>query len=143
MLRRVMITAILLAALAAPHVQASDAQFGVQGSWADDADLGVGARLLWDATGSSDGIGAIASFDYFFPGDDITYWELNGNLTYSLRGSLQPYVGAGLNLAHGEGDSELGLNLLGGLRFSDRVYGEARVEIDGGEQFVLTIGLLI
>src|SRR5262245_23803310 len=128
---------VLAAALSAPLAVASDAHLGLQGNWADDADLGVGARLLWDAAGSSEGIGAIASFDFFFPDGDIDYWELNGNLTYSLRGRFQPYLGAGLNLAHvsggGESDNELGLNLLGGLRFSDRVYGELRFEVDGGE----------
>jgi hypothetical protein len=58
------------------------------------------------------GLGVIGSFDYFFPGTvdlsgvgvDISadYWEINGNLFYSFPvsgASIEPYFGAGLNLA--------------------------------------------
>jgi opacity protein-like surface antigen len=163
---------LVLAALAAPSfVQAQTAdsplvRFGLQGNWADEADFGVGARVQFDLDDVYRGLGAVASFDYFFPEDDdlveslgvdtdTTYWEVNANATYTLRGRIAPYFGAGLNLAHGsvdldvgrfelenEGDTELGVNLLGGVRFARHLFAEGRIELGGGEQFVLTAGFV-
>jgi hypothetical protein len=139
---------ILPAVLAAPDAHAASGNFAIQGDWGDDEDFGIGARVFFDVGGRHDGWGGLASFDYFFPGDDFRYWELNGNLTYALGGDLQPYVGGGLNLAHlglrGAGsDTNVGLNLLGGIRVSRRVFAEGRVELGGGKQFVLTVGVLL
>ena len=139
-------------------------RFGVQGSWADDADLGVGARVQVGLADFHEGLRGIASFDYFFPDSDgsigvvdvdVTYWELNANLTYTLKGDLAPYVGTGLNLAHAsaglaagavnlgsESETDLGLNLLGGLRLSNRFFAEAKLELGGGENFMVSAGLL-
>jgi hypothetical protein len=107
------------------------------------------------------------SFDYFFPSDppgggDLTYWEINANLVYVVPlGSppINPYFGGGLNLAHAGvesplpgggtislGDEDLGLNLVGGTSINLnnsrlRPFVEARFELSGGEQFVVTAGL--
>ena len=136
---------------------------GAQLSWADDAEFGLGARAVVDLTPFTNGLEAIGSFDYFFPdqplGADIDYWEINANLAYLFRGvpSLAPYLGGGLNVAHasvsvdalgvpvGGSDTELGLNLLGGARINlGRVkpFAEMRVELGGGEQFVIAGGVL-
>ena len=95
----------------------------------------------------------------------VSYWELNANLIHSLdQGGrrvkkaratrLSPYLGAGLNLAHRSASIEgggvsakssrtrLGLNLLGGLRVTDNVFGEVRYELGGGEQLVAAAGYL-
>lgn len=150
----------------APSAQAGDVAVGVQGSWGDDADLAVGARVIADLSGTRSGISAIASFDYFFPDDnglgdllgiDLKYWELNGNLVYGFAktSSVQPYVGAGLNFAHASvketeftgisvSDSNVGLNILGGLNFGSgrtKFFAEAKFEAGGGEQFVVTGGI--
>ena len=160
-------TALLTLSLTmAPATQAAERpmRFGVQANWADDADLGVGVRLQVGLADFHEGLRGIASFDYFFPGEDAeiglasidtTYWEANANLTYTLKGDLAPYVGAGLNIAHasvglGVGDvdlgdaseTDLGINILGGVRLSDRFFGEAKLELGGGEQFVVTAGVL-
>src|SRR5262245_40668298 len=89
----------------APSAQAAEhpMRFGLEGNWADDADLGVGVRLQVGLADVHPGLRGAASFDYFFPDDgafgladvDVTYWEANANLTYTLRGRLAPYVGAG------------------------------------------------
>ena len=91
---------------------------------------------------------------------DCSYFEINGNLAvpFTLEGSsIQPYAGSGLNVARfsvesGEGpfegerdDTEVGLNILGGIFFpiSDlRGFAEAKFELSGGEQFVLSGGIL-
>lgn len=150
--------------LAEAAAQERPIRFGVQGSWADDVDFGVGARVQVGLADFYEGLRGIASFDYFFPGEDsdfglvdldVKYWELNANLTYTLKGSLAPYVGTGLNIAHAsaglragdldlgdESETDLGLNLLGGLRLSGRFFAEAKLELGGGENFMVTAGIL-
>ena len=91
-------------------------------------------------------------------GEDRSYWELPGNLAYFFKveasSSLAPYAGGGLNIAHkskefddgrSASDTDLGLNLLGGTLFGRgkvNPFVELRVELAGGEQFVLTGGVL-
>jgi opacity protein-like surface antigen len=157
---------LLLSGLAVPRAEARDMRLGLEANWADDADFGIGARVDFDLDAIRPGLGGIASFDYFFPDDaeslrpiglnaDVNYWEINANATYGLPGRLAPYVGAGLNLSHGglgvnvgglevadSGNTDAGLNLLGGIRVADRLFGEARVELGGGKQFILTLGFL-
>jgi len=130
----VAVAAIALGARAA-EAQRS-VRFGVNMSFAsDDRNFGLGARVNVDLEQVArwknfEGVG---SFDYFFPSSkgqpiDVNYWELNANGLYkitSVKGSVLPYVGSGLNVAHGSGpalgygggSTELGLNLLGGVRF--------------------------
>jgi len=139
-------------------------RFGAQASYGDDTDFGLGVRLtsslrsLFPRTP----IAFHGSFDYFFPdeggsGVDLTYWEINPNVVYLVpvrNSTLGPYVGGGLNIAYAsvdvgfgsESDTELGLNLVGGLQFGTatrlRPYVEVRLTVSGGDQFVLTGGLL-
>lgn len=142
--------------------------FGAQASFADDVDFGVGGRVY--AALPFNRTRFVGSFDYFFPDDgggsplgdsfDFTYFEVNGNAVYSLpvrnMPSFAPYVGGGLNIAHssvefevlGErqssSDTEMGLNLLGGAEFGQgnaRPFVELRIEMAGGEQFVLAGGV--
>lgn len=150
-----MLTVIALLALctgagASLHAQV---RFGAQASWGDNSDFGIGARLehglekLFPKTP----LRAAASFDYFFPSNNVTYWELNYNVFYQLRAdALTPYAGGGLVLgyasANGNSNTDLGVNLGGGLKFKTggnlTPFIEARVELGAGEQFVLTGGLL-
>jgi opacity protein-like surface antigen len=156
--------AVLFSTMAIPASAAErPVRFGVQGSWANDADFGIGARVDVGLADKRAGLGAVGSFDYFFPSDDelelldvdVTYWEANANLTYTLSGDLAPYVGAGLNIAHAsaglgiedftvadESETDVGLNLLGGVRLSDRIFAEARIELGGGEMFIVTAGFM-
>ena len=158
------VSLLSLGAIAPAAAQERPIRFGVHANWADDAEVGVGARVQVGLADMYEGLRGIASFDYFFPEEDddfgvvdldVTYWELNANLTYTLRGDLAPYVGTGLNIAHAsagvsaadidlgdESETDIGLNLLGGLRLSNRFFAEARLELGGGEQFVVTAGVL-
>jgi len=104
------------------------------------------------------GLEGYASFDFFFPGNSVTYWELNPGVTYNITlaglTGLSPYVGGGLNLAHisvdlgsfgSASDTKTGLNLLAGSRFGlgkMSAYAEGRFEVGGGERFVATFGIL-
>ena len=142
--------------------------FGVHANYAEDFDLGVGARAqsslgnFMDADSPLAALTGVVSFDYYFPdcgGADCSYLELNGNVQYPLDmgENFAPYVGGGLNVARmsfdfGEfagGDSsntEIGLNALGGASFDlggFDVFAEAKIELGGGEQFVLTFGTLL
>jgi opacity protein-like surface antigen len=151
--------AILIGVPTASQAQERSVFFGPQINWGfDDADFGIGGRVQGDLPQTN--FSLIGSFDYFFPGSDLTWWEINTNGVYrfSIPDSpgFEPYAGAGLNITHvsidlpevAEGNSsntDIGLNLLGGILWevgNVRPFGELRVEIDGGEQVVLTGGVL-
>ncbi|HSM15425.1 MAG TPA: hypothetical protein VK845_00320 [Gemmatimonadales bacterium] len=131
---------------------------GGQINFADDFDFGLGPRIVV-ADPALGEFRFIGTFDLYFPDDragvDIDYWEINGNVVYDFAiqsaPTLVPYVGAGLNIAHISGgtgfgsDTDIGANLLGGMEFKTgrlRPFVELRVELEGGEQFVVTGGLL-
>ena len=143
---------------AAPCPATAQTHFGGQLSWANDFDFGVGGRVEVPLDSWKEGLKGIGSADFFFPGDvDVSYFELNAGLAYSFsiegKADLLPYVGGGLNLARvsaeflGEtiSDTEMGLNLLAGSRFGTgrlKPFAELRIELSGGEQFVLAAGIL-
>jgi opacity protein-like surface antigen len=154
--------AAVAAALVIGTADAEAQAFGVQGNWGDDTDLGIGARLelglpnVFTTEGPFSNTYFIGSFDWFFPDcDECTYWELNANLAVPITATtIDPYAGIGLNIAHVSvdvggsdvSDTDVGLNLLGGLRFNLGTIGaftEGRFELGGGEQFVLTFGVLL
>jgi hypothetical protein len=70
---------------------------------------------------------------------------------------VAPYAGTGLNYAHASvsvpelagmsvSNSEVGLNILGGAKFKlgqVTPFGEFRVELGGGEEFVITGGAMM
>jgi len=137
-------------------------RLGPQLSYGSSSELGLGGRLHAHLR-SPDRLSIIGTFDWFFPdeppGEDRTYWELNGNVAYNFRiegtTAVSPYAGGGLNVAYssrrpevggdGASDTDLGVNLLGGTLFGSGPvfpYFELRVELAGGEQFVLTGGVL-
>lgn len=161
----------LAAVLALCVVSAGTAQaqrFGAALSWGSDTDLGVAPRVEFPLTNMLSKSGAlskaffIGEFTWFFPdcggasGVDCSYWELNPGLAVPFTVSnpkIAPYLGAGLNIAHASAssggftasDTQTGLNALGGLKFglgSMDAFTEARLELSGGEQLVLSFGLL-
>ena len=158
--------------IASPAAAQNPVSFGAQLSLADDTDFGIGARAL---IGTENIVGSsrfVPSFDWFFPDDgpgaDFSYWEINLNGHYVLavapEAPVDFYVGGGLNIARvsvdydpdeapfGLGDrndfddTDIGLNLLGGIDFGSGSslggFGELRIELGGGEQFVLTGGIV-
>ena len=134
--------------------------YGPHASFADESDLGLGARAFYNLD-TRRPLAVITTFDYFFPsaptGVDAKHWEVNGNMAYQFaRGRWKPYVGPGLNLARrsaevaladvSASETSLGMNMLGGVRRTDgrkrQYFAEARYEIGGGEQFLVTAGVL-
>lgn len=164
----VIVAAVAALALAPIAVQAQQSpqpsgdrtRFGAQVSYAsDDIDFGVGAHLDYPLSRLLNNAPVFAqlSADFFFPGNDLTYIELNWNALYKFRiqnSPLLPYAGAGLNFAYADfggactadcSNSDLGLNLVGGLQFPNAgrllPFVQARLEVNGGELFVLTGGI--
>lgn len=149
------LTAVLFALVAAalgPTPSAAQVHLGPQLSLASDTDFGLGGRLVAGVPEYA-GFEAMGSFDLFFPDAPADYWEINGNVLYNFEipdlPSLRPYAGGGLHLARVSsdvgGDTDLGLNLLAGNKFpldGFTPFAELRVELGGGEQFVLTGGVL-
>lgn len=89
----------------------------------------------------------------FYPGfDPGSLFVLNFDVQYELNAeSLEPYVGAGISWARtsnaGTSDSDVGLNLKGGLVFNPasrtRPYGEAVLNFaNGREDLIFRAGLL-
>lgn len=166
-MRKALLATICLAVLGLAATEAhAQIRFGGQASYGDDVDLGIGARVMFGLRSISERLEGIASFDWFFPGDlggiDWTCFEVNANAAYSipLSGSapLRPYVGGGLNVARTSIDlpdvpffsgavsgTEVGLNILGGSKFGSgglTPFAELRFELGGGEQFVVSGGIL-
>ncbi len=87
----------------------------------------------------------------FLPDTDVSYWEANLNLTWDFTdaATVVPYAGAGVNYAHATASafgfntdtSDVGANVLAGMRIQNRFYMEAKYEAGGGELFVLTVGV--
>jgi opacity protein-like surface antigen len=135
--------------------------FGPQASWGSDTDFGVGARLTY-------GLGKLfptvplsaqASFDWFFPGNGLTFWEINWAVDYNFHvqtmPNITPYAGAGLGLAHtsvsvggfSASDNSVGFELVGGAQFkmaNSKItpFAEIRLDAHSGSQMVLTGGIL-
>ncbi|GBC84353.1 hypothetical protein HRbin11_00778 [bacterium HR11] len=136
---------------------AGTASVGATLSIADDVDVGLGVRAFWNLRRLARNLELLTTFDYFFPGGGLSYFEINGNLVYNFhlrQTSLTPYAGLGLNIAHAsvEGffgfeasDTDIGVNFLGGVKYPLSrllIFGELRVEAGGGEQFVVAGGVL-
>ena len=95
-----------------------------------------------------DGVDLPFDFD---PDTEVEYWEANLNLTwdFTTSGAVIPYAGVGVNYAHSSAsafgfdsdESDVGANVLAGMRIRERFYVEAKQEAGGGELFVLTVGV--
>lgn len=147
------------------HAQAA---FGPALAWGDDTDFGIGGRLdipMGSALGVTDGsfsnIFFSGTFTYFFIDcRRCSYYEINGNLAvpFEIEGSsVGLYAGSGIRIGHvsrdlpedNYSDTDVGLNLLGGLTFplADELGGfvEGKFGLVGSgvsEQFVLSAGIL-
>jgi opacity protein-like surface antigen len=139
-------------------------RFGAQANWGSDTDFGVGARVNYglEKIIKNVPLTAMASFDWFFPGNNLTFWEINWDVAYNFRlpqPTIAPYAGAGLGFAYAKvgggctnipgldcSNTSVGLNLVGGARFKMRgkltPYVEARADLHSGSQLVLTGGVL-
>jgi hypothetical protein len=151
-----LLLALAAAALVGTVTTEAKAQvsFGAQLSFADETDLGIGARANIGLPFT--GLRVIPAFDYFFPDrEGLDYFEISGNVAYSIgvpNPALSPYVGGGLLIARTSWDlpeisrsnTDLGLNLLGGVRFGVgpiKPFAEARFAIVDDSQFIIAGGI--
>ena len=112
----------------------------------DDADIGVGATVGFDADNITEGFGFMGDLIFYFP-DIGNFLEFNANATYDIpvEGStVLPFVLGGLNFARGsfagESDTDVNLNLGGGIAFdagSLRPKAGLRLVVGDGSSFVL------
>jgi hypothetical protein len=152
-------SAVLAALCLAPAALAAQGapRLGGQVSVAQDVNAGLGVRLeLPLSPALARDLRVAVAFDYFFPDSPLNYWELNTDLAWGfhLAGtSLTLYAGAGLNIARSSlsdvprsGVTDVGVNLLGGVRFSTAArltpFVELRPELGGGDRLVLTGGIM-
>ncbi len=88
----------------------------------------------------------------FYPGVDGSLFVVNFDVQYELNAeSLEPYVGAGISWARasnaGTSNSDVGLNLKGGLAFNPesrtQPYVEAALNFGGGNESLIFRGGLL
>jgi len=153
-MRRLMPAALAATLSLVPAVGLAQVDLGTQLSWGTkNAGLALGGRLHWIWPWER-GTAMVGSFDYFFP-DEFDLWEVNINLAHTIPLQVENvglYGGAGFNWAHysnvgtfDSSDDKYGLNILAGVKYllaSVTPYGEARVEISGGERWIFTAGVL-
>ena len=112
MIRRILTAVALL--VCAAGVTRSDAQrshFGVRGGYNFDLDEGsIGAQLHMPLSSS---IELYPSFDYYFVNTG-NLLGISGDLKFRTPGAPL-YVGGGLNVLTGDGNSDTGFDLFGGL----------------------------
>ncbi len=163
LLRTLVGSAALAGVLAVATPNTANAQIGfvAQASYGLDYEaLGIGGGVNFGigSLTANHGIRLETTFDYFFMDDPINVWEINSNLLYDMRSVPNLYLGAGVNYAKFSyddnnnycslpgidcGDSEIGLNVLGGFKLGTgkaAPFVQARFALGGGEQLYLTGG---
>jgi hypothetical protein len=158
-------TALLAAAALALLPGSTKAQtvIGPYLAYHDDFDLGVGGFVSIPVPSLHENAVIKIDLGYYFPdeggfgGYDVTYWEVNGDflMRFPLEGNedVMPFAFGGLNIARAGidddiegfefdyGDTEVGLNLGGGITFiglgSIRPSVGAKIELNGGDGFVI------
>ena len=100
------------------------------------------------------------AFDFYFAEEDVTILtvDLNGHHVFPTEGKVSPYAGAGIGISSvpvdvdtrvgsfGADDSDVGLNLVGGIEFqtgSVRPFAQGQFTVGGDfDRFGLTGGVL-
>jgi hypothetical protein len=144
----------------------ANAQLGfvARASFGDEVDFGVGGGARFDLGSLTvqHGLRGEVTMDYFFP-DGSDYWELNGDVFLDLATVPGLYVGTGINYGKFSSDADcgsicdlegnlidydsnntkVGLNLIGGYTFpgARAPFVQAKVELGGGEQLVISAGI--
>ena len=137
-------------------------RYGAQVSFGDDIDLGIGGRVGVSLDQYLENLEGVVSFDLFFPGENQSFWTINANALYPIpieAGSLMPYAGAGLGIAHytinfdsafidDYNETKFNLNLVAGTRFGSQgkltPFAELRLPLGGfdGIGFFLCGGVM-
>jgi hypothetical protein len=148
-----LIAIAFIACVLTPRPAAAQFAIAPHIAWADDADLGIGGRLIVPF-GPSAGVARIegmAAFDWFFDCDDCSYYEITpaAVLALGLLG-IGPYGGVGINIARtsfdddvadsNDSETDVGVALIVGARIPMGLFGEIRYTAGGNEQKVIAVG---
>lgn len=164
LIRRLMLAAVataLTATAASAQARKEQGDRPLLGAHAElatnDVDFGIGAHFSYPIANRID---IYPQFDYYFPGNDVKGWTLEGAVRYWPKLNMKNpglYAAAGLNVTHTSVDNDfvdasstdVGLGLTGGWMFKQIpnllphvqirvVIGDAdRVEFGGGVSFKL------
>ena len=97
--------------------QAKTAAVGLNLNYGTEIEsLGLGVKGSYCFT---DHIRGEASFNYFFPKDHFTMWEINANAHYlfNIGDKFKVYPLVGLTYVHGYNTGKFGVNLGGGAQY--------------------------
>lgn len=159
-------TAAILAALvmsstavaqvkATGFAQSNRPELGPQiGYGSDHTKFYIGAQFAYPIVNRLD---IYPQFQYYFPGDNVTFWSFSGNVRYWPKLNIKNsglYAGGGLDITHGSvdvpgfgsvGNTDVGLSLLGGWQFYTQSklfpFGQVRVIIGDGSRVELGGGI--
>ncbi|MGI9629000.1 MAG: outer membrane protein [Longimicrobiales bacterium] len=132
-MKKLLCSVALVGVLAVPSFLGAQVTVSPQISFADDVDLGLGGSVAFPLEQLHEAMEGFASFDLFFPGDNLGYWEIDAILRYLIEidnPDVLPFVSGGLAIGSfsidlpagvpdlGFGSStEFGLKLGGGAKF--------------------------
>lgn len=120
--------------------QAKTAAVGLNLNYGTEIEsLGLGVKGSYCFT---DHIRGEASFNYFFPKDHFTMWEINANAHYlfNIGDKFKVYPLVGLTYVHGHWSNKYSVG--GGGNFDDNT-GKFGVNLGGGAQYDLTDNLML
>jgi len=155
-MRKLLCCIALIGMMSAPFAVEAQTLAGPMLAYSDDASaFGVGGFIAIPLPSLNPQISLVPNGAWYFP-DAGNLFEINGDLLYSFPVSadspVQPWAFAGLNIARfsidtqfGDfSDTNVGVNLGGGVTFSTgslSPFAGAKVELEGGESFIIFGGL--
>lgn len=155
-MKKLLWTVALVGMMVAPGAAQAQTMAGPFLAYTDDAEaFGIGGFIAIPLPALGPNISIAPDFTWFFP-DAGNLFEINGDLMYSFPVSADspvlPFAFAGLNIARYSidiagtdfSDTNVGVNLGGGVNFSAgsvNPFAGAKVELEGGESFVIFGGL--
>lgn len=132
-MKKLLCSVAVVGVLAVPGFLGAQVTVSPQISFADDVDLAVGGSIAFPLEQLNEAIEGFASFDLYFPGNDLSYWEIDALLRYIVEldnPDVLPFVSGGIaigsfsiDLPPGVPDlgfassTEFGLKVGGGAKF--------------------------
>jgi hypothetical protein len=154
-MRKLLWSVALVGMLAAPTAVQAQLEAGPILAYHDDAEaVGVGAFIAIPIPQLAEGFAIVPDFTWYFP-DNFDFFEINGDLAYffpvAADSPVMPFAFGGLNIQRisldvpgAEGQTEVGLNLGGGVQFaagSINPFAGAKFELQDATGFVIFGGL--
>lgn len=125
-MKKLLCAVALVGLIGLPASASAQVTLGPLAGFHDDVDFGIGAFVSIPVPSLDPNLSIVPSFLYYFPGDPLKYWEINGDVMYAFEVSADtpvlPFAFAGLNFASFgvdgfDSSTEVGLNLGGGVQF--------------------------